>query len=161
MTLNVAVGRILMRTLLRVATTSVAAVATYYFVYWFGGALIGSILRGPLPNWIAVATSLLIAIFVTCYVWMQSGSSQVSLFECVALGSLVTGTIGFSVGFFGPMLFTPQAKSGSHAGNFRYWTLGFMLGAMAGAMYWRVRSDAPEPVRAARPTVVGGIDERR
>ena len=124
MTLKVTVGRTLMRTLLRVATTSVAAVATYYFVYWFGGALLGSILPGPLPNWIAVATSLLIAIFVTCYVWMQSGSSQVSLFECVALGSLVTGTIGFSVGFFGPMLFTPQAKSGSQAGNFRYWTFG-------------------------------------
>jgi len=132
---------IVMRILLRLVTTFVAAVATYYFVYWFGGALIGSILRGPLPNGIAVVTSLLVAIFVTCYVWIQSGSSQTGLFGCVALGSLVTGTIGFSVGFFGPILFTPQANQGPMLGIFITGPLGFMLGGMGGAMYWRARRD--------------------
>jgi len=116
MTLKVTVGRTLMRTLLRVATTSVAAVATYYFVYWFGGALIGSILPGPLPNWIAVATSLLIAIFVTCYVWMQSGSSHLWA-SCSVLW--------------------PERCTGGSAGI------------------------APEPGRTVRPTVVGGVGERR
>ena len=112
---------IVMRILLRLVTTFVAAIATYYFVYWFGGVLIGSILRGPLPNGIAVVTSLLVAIFVTCYVWIQSGSSRTGLFGCVALGALVTGTIGFSAGFFGPILFT-TGESGSHVGHFHHWT---------------------------------------
>ena len=135
---------ILMRTWLRLVLTFVAAVATYYFVYWFGGALIGAIVRGQLPNWIAVATSLLIAIAVACYVWIQSGSSRLGLFGCVALGSLVIGTIGFSAGFFGPMLLTPQANQGPMLGIFNTGPLGFMLGGIGGAMYWRVRRNRRE-----------------
>lgn len=137
-----------MRILLRVVVTFVAGVATYYFAYWFGGALIGAIVRGQLPNWIAVATSLLIAIIVTRYVWIRTGSSGVSFFGCVALGSLVTGTIGFSAGFFGPMLLTPEANQGPMLGIFITGPLGFMLGGVGGAMYWSARRDRRDRAEA-------------
>ena len=49
---------------------------------------------------------------------------------------MVTGGIGFSAGFFGPMILTPGANQGPLLGIFITGPLGFLLGAAGGAIYW-------------------------
>ena len=130
-----------MRTLLRLLAAFVAAVATYYLVFWLGGALIFSLLPRELSYWITLASAVLVALLAARYIWMQTGSSRSGFFRFVALGSLLTGTIAFSAGFFGPILFTPHANQGPLLGIFITGPLGLILGGVGGAVYWLIRRD--------------------
>jgi hypothetical protein len=133
-----------MRTLLRLLATFVTAVASYYLVFWLGGALIFSLFPRGLSYWINLATSILVAIMAARYIWVQTGSLQAGFFRFVAVGSLLTGAIAFSAGFFGPILFTPQANQGPLLGIFITGPLGFVLGGVGGALYWLIRRGRAE-----------------
>jgi hypothetical protein len=47
----------------------------------------------------------------------------------------IVGAVGFSVGFFGPMIFSPQANQGPLLGLFITGPLGFVAGGVAGLIY--------------------------
>jgi hypothetical protein len=51
------------------------------------------------------------------------------------------GALGFCGGFFGPMIFTPEANQGPLLGIFITGPLGFIVGGMGGLIYalWRSR----------------------
>ena len=61
------------------------------------------------------------------------------------LGGLILGGIGFSAGFFGPIIFTPEANQGPLLGIFITGPLGFLLGAVAG-LVWSLISNRKPPV---------------
>ena len=124
-----------MKTLFRVAVTFVSAVATFYFVYWVGGALVFS----ALPGWIALVGATLVAIVAARYVWVRTASAESSLVSSVLVGALVTGAVAFSAGFFGPIVFAPSANQGPMLGIFITGPLGFLLGGVGGAVYWFAR----------------------
>ena len=50
------------------------------------------------------------------------------------LGAVILGGVGFSIGFFGPMIFTPEANQGPMLGIFITGPIGAVLGAIAGAI---------------------------
>ena len=68
-----------------------------------------------------------------------TASSKTSLARSVLLGALVVGGIGFSAGFFGPILLAPGANQGPLLGIFITGPLGFLLGAVGGAVHWYAR----------------------
>jgi hypothetical protein len=125
-----------MRTLLRILIAFVSAVATYYFTLWFGGALLD---MANLPLWSSFAVAMIAALLVGRYVWVQTQPLRAGLARSVVLGALVTGAVAFSVGFFGPIIFTPNANQGPLLGIFITGPLGLVLGAVGGAIYWFVR----------------------
>lgn len=49
------------------------------------------------------------------------------------------GAIGFAGGFFGPMIFTPEANQGPMLGLFITGPLGFLAGAVGGALFAGIR----------------------
>lgn len=51
------------------------------------------------------------------------------------LGGLIVGGIGFAAGFFGPIIFTPEANQGPLLGIFITGPIGFALGVLLGAVY--------------------------
>lgn len=51
----------------------------------------------------------------------------------------MVGGIGFAGGFFGPTIVTPEANQGPLLGIFITGPIGFVVGAMAGAVYARFR----------------------
>jgi hypothetical protein len=55
--------------------------------------------------------------------------------SCALLGGLILGAIGFAAGFFGPIIFAPQANQGPLLGIFITGPLGFVLGLILGAIY--------------------------
>lgn len=50
------------------------------------------------------------------------------------IGGLVVGGIGFAVGFFGPLIFSPGSNQGPLLGIFITGPCGFTLGAILGAI---------------------------
>jgi hypothetical protein len=50
------------------------------------------------------------------------------------LGAVILGGIGFSIGFFGPMVFTPEANQGPLLGIFITGPLGALVGAIGGSI---------------------------
>lgn len=47
-------------------------------------------------------------------------------------GAIILGAIGFAGGFFGPLLFAPEANQGPLLGIFITGPFGFILGAILG-----------------------------
>ena len=92
-----------MKLVFRIITLLMVVPATYFFVYWVPFSLIP---LGDQRWWIATIVSLLCALRVGWYVWSKFGSVSDSLMTCLLYGAITLGGIGFSAGFFGPLIFT-------------------------------------------------------
>lgn len=55
------------------------------------------------------------------------------------MGGLIVGSIGLVGGFIGPIIFTPESNLGPLLGLFITGPLGFIIGMVVGAIYWKVR----------------------
>src|SRR5215831_20752878 len=124
-----------MRVFVRAIISGIVTVATFYFVYWHTLSLF-------LPNddlgWRRNLGSLAPAVVVGLYTWFQTASVSSGLTNCVILGAILAGGIGFAAGFFGPMIFAPEANQGPLLGFFTG-PIGFFIGAVGGAIYWFAR----------------------
>jgi hypothetical protein len=61
------------------------------------------------------------------------------IFVSTLVGAAILGGIGFVGGFFGPMIFTPQANQGPLLGIFITGPLGVLLGGFFGLVCGVVR----------------------
>ena len=128
-----------MRTSLRIFATLVGAAATFYFIYWIGGALLFQVVSLQVFPWLDYTVTTVIAVLVARFIWVTTKSRESGFGSTMALWSLLTGAIMFLAGFFGPILLTPRANQGPMLGLFFTGPLGLVLGAVAGAIYWLVR----------------------
>ena len=132
-----------MHNLIRGFVAFLTAVAAMYFVYWTFGALL---FQAGAPHLASVVVSIAAAIAAARYVWIRSASASGGFVRSTMMGGLVTGAVGFSAGFFGPMIFVPGANQGPLLGIFITGPLGLMLGGAGGAIHWFVRGRHAAPV---------------
>jgi len=125
-----------MKLVARTVVVAVTALATFYVVYWLPFSLI---MPGERSEWIPYLGSLLCAFLAGWFVWRRSASAPSGLVSSVVVGALVTGAVGFSAGFFGPLVFAPGANQGPLLGLFITGPIGFLFGAGGGAIYWFAR----------------------
>jgi hypothetical protein len=60
------------------------------------------------------------------------------VFTSACVGACLIGFAGFAAGFFGPIIFTPEANQGPLLGIFITGPLGAVSGALGGAVVgWR------------------------
>lgn len=109
--------------------------AAYCFIYW----LPFSLLQSEGATWVAKLLSLLCAVMAGWFVWGAIGSARLNALSSIMLGAVLLGGIGFTAGFFGPIVFTPHANQGPLLGIFITGPLGFVLGGVAGLVYWVVK----------------------
>lgn len=130
-----------MKGVIRAVLAFICGVAAFYFVFWVGGALIFAPFHLPLGITMlgSFLSGAVMAAVVVRYVWRHTASLQPGLGSSVALGAVVAGSIGFAAGFFGPILLAPDANQGPLLGIFITGPLGFLLGAVGGAVYWMAR----------------------
>ncbi len=131
-----------MALLIRGLLTFVSGIGVLYFTYWAGGALFYSLDLTPL---IPFFGSLVAGALAARYVWIHTTGIQPGFVSSVVLGAVTTGAIAFSAGFFGPMIFAPGANQGPLLGIFITGPLGFVLGAIGGAVYWFVKRRQASP----------------
>jgi hypothetical protein len=125
-----------MKTLFRLLLVVVSAVSTLYFVFWVVGAILMAL---HVPDWLSLVVSLVAAVAVGRYVWLHTASVQAGLISSIVLGAVILGGVGFTGGFFGPIIFMPGANQGPLLGIFITGPLGFIFGAVGGAIYWFAR----------------------
>jgi hypothetical protein len=106
-----------------------------YFVVWM------MLLVMPLGDqvWIGSLVALAAAAFVSRTVWNGTAEVSPSAAVMAGLGAAILGGLGFVAGFFGPMIFAPDANQGPMLGLFITGPAGVVIGAIAGAMYAKRR----------------------
>ena len=118
----------------------VIAVPAFYFTYWISGALL--MMVGFESSWVIGSGALTLAIIAGVlsgrFIWRRSRLAG-GLMTAIVTGSVVTGAVAFSIGFFGPMLFMPESNQGPLLGLLISGPLGFLLGGIGGGVYWVVR----------------------
>jgi len=126
-----------MLTIARFGLSFLVGVAAFYFVFWVPFSLV-SFLPG---HWLlATVGSFAAAIWAARYTWRRTEESRDDGLLALTLGgALVVGAVGFVGGFFGPMIFAPEANQGPLLGLFITGPLGFLLGGAGGFVYALVR----------------------
>lgn len=89
--------------------------------------------------WIGGLVALAGAVHVARKAWYGTAEDTMSVPVMAGLGALVVGGAGFVAGFFGPMIFAPEANQGPLLGLFITGPVGALAGALAGAWYARRR----------------------
>lgn len=124
-----------MKIVSRVIALLVVVPATYFFVYW----LPCSVLPLGEQGWIANVISLLSAVSAGWFVWVKTAAIINSPISTILLGAVLVGGIGFIGGFFGPMIFAPDANQGPLLGIFITGPAGFVVGGSIGFIYWTIK----------------------
>jgi hypothetical protein len=122
--------------LLRVFCTFFVSVTAFYMMLWLVGALI---LPEATPVLVRLLLSLLAAVLAGRYFWSRATFSPEGPAGSIVKGALLVGGIGFCAGFFGPLIFAPEANQGPLLGILITGPLGFLLGAAGGFGYWWLR----------------------
>lgn len=134
----------------RVVVTALTALAVFYFTFYIAGGLLTAahVAHGGRASWIALgAVSAVLAVLAAGFVWRRSAEPG-SLATSILVNGFKTGAIGFSIGFFGPMLLSPGANQGPLLGILILGPAGFLLGAFGGYIRWaaaRARASGPPP----------------
>jgi len=125
----------------RFTLSLLVGVATFFFVFWVPFSLL-SFLPGHLL--LAPIGSLVAAIYAARYLWRRTeNSGDGGVLTLMLGGALTVGAIAFVIGFFGPMIWAPEANQGPLLGLFITGPLGFLLGGVGGLAYGLVRRQAP------------------
>jgi len=126
-----------MKLFMRIITLIFVVPATYYFIYWLPCS---SLLPLDEQQWIASVLSLACAVAAGWFVWVKVVSVSNGAISTIMLGAVLFGGIGFTGGFFGPMIFAPGANLGPLLGILITGPAGFVLGGIAGFIYWTVKN---------------------
>jgi hypothetical protein len=96
--------------------------------------LFGTLALSMLPGFGLVASVLafVLAVLAARWVWRVSANPDATVLRSTVLGAVVVGGIGFAGGFFGPLIFAPDANQGPLLGIFITGPIGFALGAVGG-----------------------------
>jgi hypothetical protein len=124
-----------MKSLARAIVSVVAFAAVYFISYWL---FFVQVLPDSLA-WAQTGGALFLAMTLGWLIWFQMGKSSRGVPGTALVWSAVAGAIGFAGGFFGPMIFDPDAHQGPMLGLFITGPLGFIGGGICGAIYawWR------------------------
>jgi hypothetical protein len=109
--------------------------AVFFFSYWL---LFVQIIPGD-PSGLASLAALLTAMVLAGLTWSGTGGGAHGVLATALTWSAIVGAVGFSGGFFGPMIFTPDANQGPLLGLLITGPLGCVVGAVGGLIVslWR------------------------
>lgn len=127
-----------MKHIIRLLAVIIVVPATYSFVFWMPCRRLFTF-SSNFRLIAAMTVSLICAGIAGWYVWKKLGAAESGLISSIIIGALILGGIGFSAGFFGPIIFTPEANQGPLLGIFITGPLGFLSGGIGGGIYWAVR----------------------
>jgi hypothetical protein len=117
-------------------------IAVFAFSSNIAGAILISIEK-YVPRFIQAMLSFSIAFtcsfLVSKFVWKKIKLVNVDFISSTLMGGFIVGSIGLVGGFIGPIIFTPESNLGPLLGLFVTGPLGFIIGMVVGAIYWKVR----------------------
>jgi len=135
-----------MKLVIRIISIIVIFPAVYCFIYWLPCSLLFSVLGEDIWIWNIAANiiSLISAVAASWFAWKKLGVIDDGLASNIFKGAIILGSICFSIGFFGPMIFS-KSNQGPLLGIFITGPLGFIFGGIVGLIYWVFRSRKANP----------------
>jgi hypothetical protein len=135
-----------MNRVIRSLIAALATFATFWYIFWVPLAITLEIAGGRFHwMWIIRALGSVVAASVVArYTWRHKSWAPQGLVSSSFLGAAVLGGVGFSAGWFGPMIFDPGSQGpllGIITGP-----LGILVGAIGGAFYWTWWSNKKDKV---------------
>ena len=115
----------------RVLFLIVVFAAVFFLSYWL---IFVQVIPDGSPD-LADLAALLTAMVVAALVWSGTGAGAHGVLSTTLTWSAIIGAIGFSGGFFGPMIFTPDANQGPLLGLLITGPLGCAVGAAGGLVF--------------------------
>ncbi|MGH6800253.1 MAG: hypothetical protein ACRECZ_02350, partial [Methylocella sp.] len=97
-----------MSVLVKCVVATLVFLAVYLFSFWV--VFVQIVPDGMV--WLANSTSLLSAAATTFWVWRKVGDAGSDILTTALYWAVIAGALGFCGGFFGPMIFTPDAYQG-------------------------------------------------
>jgi len=124
-----------MSVLVKCVVATLVFLAVYLFSFWV-------VFAQFVPDgmvWLSNSASFLSATGAAFWVWRKVGNAGTSILITALYWAAVAGALGFCGGFFGPLIFVPEANQGPLLGIFITGPLGFIGGGIAGLTYalWR------------------------
>lgn len=89
----------------------------------------------------SLIVSLLIAAAISLCIWLILGFYPIVIIYKIIRTGLIIGAISFVLGFFGPILFIPDANQGPLLGIFITGPFGFVIGLIGGGIYWAFKKE--------------------
>lgn len=83
-------------------------------------------------GWVSNVLSVLSALLTGWYTWIWLSGGKVGIGASILSGALIMGGIGFTLGFFGPILFIQNTQQATFVSIFIASPLGLFLGALGG-----------------------------
>jgi len=120
-----------MRLFAKILVSIVVFLGLYFFSYWMLFAQILPDNALPAQNVLALLTGLAAAFAV----WRGMSSADQGILATAATWAAIAGALGFCGGFFGPLIFAPNANQGPLLGIFITGPLGFVGGGLCGLIY--------------------------
>lgn len=136
----------IMNLFVRIFLTFFVFISVYFFVYWVPFSIIRTEAEIPISSSIPNYISLLIAIIVAYFIWKKTGNLTNGLFSHILMGGIIIGGISFCAGFFGPMIVDPDANQGPLLGLFITGPIGFVVGLIAGGIFWTIKKARNKPL---------------
>lgn len=130
-----------MESVFKFIIASICFIAVFSFCSNMAGAFIINFQKN-VPIYIQAiiinTISLISAFFVAKFVWKRTTlqKNNLGLAGSILMGGFLLGSIGFIVGFFGPIIFYPSSNQGPLFGIFISGPIGFLIGLVSGALYW-------------------------
>jgi hypothetical protein len=84
---------------------------------------------------LTVLIPLIVAMVAARFGWAHAQDIPKDLLPRIFYGAVLFGGMGFAAGFFGPMIFAPEANQGPLLGIFITGPAGVLIGAIAGLVY--------------------------
>lgn len=131
---------------LNVGVRALFCVATFVTVGFVLGFPLGDLAGGLLfylgvPMAVGAVVSSAISFTISALsaylVWRATSRSGIAQLGAALMGALLLGSIGFLGGFLGPIYLAPDANQGPLLGIFITGPLGFLIGGLLGAAWWR------------------------
>ena len=124
-----------------------SAVLGFLLTLWF---VIDLLLPDETPLLLRFLLALAAGAGAGRFAWVRSSGAPPGLAAAVLTGGLGVGGVAFGAGFFGPMLLAPEANQGPLLGLFITGPIGFVVGAIGGAVYWARRRGRLSPEHSGR-----------
>lgn len=83
--------------------------------------------------------SILMGLIVFAVLWFNSKGKSKSLSIFIITGGVIVGSIGFLIGFIGPIILDSSTNQGPLLGIFVTGPIGFLAGLIGGSIYWTLK----------------------
>ena len=123
-----------MKTSTRILFSIIGSLTCYLFIYFPLSLIMLSFEKDTLQ-----IIAFVIAALIGWFLWLITKNISRKFVIQLIITPVITGGIGYVIGFIGPIIFQPENNLGPLLGLFITGPLSFVFGLVGGGIFWRLK----------------------